>query len=96
MKKIYKFGLTFITELIPLVGAIVPAWTIYVFTELQKEGQLTAPEGLIMFPTALIIDIVGFICIFLALDDWGIVDIIGTVIIGGWALVRGQIKQTLE
>lgn len=57
---------------------------------------LTSPEGILMLCVAGILDGIGLILLLLSwigIDDYGILDILGAVIIGGWMLFRaGDIK----
>jgi hypothetical protein len=89
-KALKRFGLNFIIELIPFVGGFYPGWTIIVYREMKKE--LTSPEFLLMLPVAALLDIAGFIIFILGtwfgIDDYGILEIVGGVIIGGWMLIR--------
>jgi len=55
-------------------------------------GNLTGPEGVLMFCVAGILDGIGFILFllfWLGIDDYGILDVLGMIIIGGWMFVRG-------
>ncbi|OGZ65150.1 MAG: hypothetical protein A2998_02605 [Candidatus Staskawiczbacteria bacterium RIFCSPLOWO2_01_FULL_37_25b] len=57
----------------------------------MSEGNLTAPEGILMLCVAGILDGIGFIFFLLSwlgVDDYGILDILGAVIIGGWLFMR--------
>ncbi|MDD3170178.1 MAG: hypothetical protein WC410_00830 [Candidatus Paceibacterota bacterium] len=47
-----------------------------------------SPETVIMLTFALTIDIIGIILVCFGLDDLGTLDIVSTVIIGGWMLFR--------
>ena len=52
---------------------------------------LTSPEGVLMLCVAGLLDVVGFVLLcfsWAGVDDYGIVDIIGGAIIGGWMLLR--------
>ncbi len=53
---------------------------------------LTSPEGIIMLMVAAILDITGFIIFLLGtwfgIDDYGILEVIATVIIGVWMFIR--------
>ena len=64
----------------------------------MPEGNLTGPEGILMLCVAGLLDAVGFVLfliLWLGIDDYGILDIIGTVVIGGWLLIRtGSFKGT--
>lgn len=51
-------------------------------------GGLTSPEGLLMLPLAATIDAVGFLLPWFGLDDVGLLDIMGMLIIGGWMFLR--------
>lgn len=56
-------------------------------------GNLTSPEGILMLSVAGLLDALGFM-IFLVgtwfgIDDYGILDIFGMVVIGGWMLIGG-------
>ena len=57
-------------------------------------------EAIIIFPIAIVLDLVGFMLLFFLLDDFWILDIIGLVIIGSWMLFRrGHVtlpKKTAE
>ncbi len=52
---------------------------------------LTSPEGVLMLCVAALLDIIGFIIFILGtwfgIDDYGILDVIGGIIIGGWMLL---------
>jgi hypothetical protein len=57
----------------------------------SNKGELTGPEGILMLCIAGTLDIIGFIffCLsWLAIDDYGILDILGALIIGGWLFTR--------
>ena len=67
----------------------------------MAEGNLTGPEGILMLCVAGLLDAIGFaifcICTWFGLDDYGVLDIIGAVIIGGWLLIRtGLSKGTTD
>ncbi|MBU4205065.1 hypothetical protein KKE19_00910 [Patescibacteria group bacterium] len=97
MKKIIKkFLITVIIELIPWIGGLIPAWSISVFTQLKSEGNLTAPESVIMLPMAFLIDLMGFLLLIFGLDDIGLLDFIGSALIGGWLLIRNSMKSMAE
>ncbi len=55
----------------------------------RKIGALTSPEGVIMLLVAGFLDLIGIILICFGVDDFGILDIFGIIIIGGWMLLRG-------
>lgn len=56
-------------------------------------GALLTPEGIIMMGLAITLDAIGVILLLFALDDFGILDIVGIVIICGWMLFRSQGKS---
>lgn len=53
---------------------------------------LMSPEAIIMLPVAALLDLTGFtvfiLGVWFGVDDYGILDIIGGVIVGGWMFVR--------
>ncbi|MEK7519213.1 MAG: hypothetical protein AAB565_00275 [Patescibacteria group bacterium] len=55
-------------------------------------GNLFSPEAVIMLPLAILIDLIGIILIFVALDDFFITDILGIIIFGGWMFIRSGAK----
>lgn len=59
---------------------------------LQATGSgiaaLFGPEGMIMMPIAIILDLVGIILIIFGLDDFFITDIIGIIFISTWMFIR--------
>jgi len=50
--------------------------------------NLLSPEGVIMMPLAIMLDLVGIILVCFGLDDFGILDIIGIPTIGAWVFFR--------
>lgn len=65
----------------------------------MAEGNLTSPEGVMLILVAIVLDSIGFLLFLLGtwfgFDDYGILDIIGFIIIGGWIFVRtGNIRGT--
>jgi hypothetical protein len=60
----------------------------------QTEGPIgiASPEGFLMLSIAVVLDGIGFFIFILgtwfAIDDYGILDIIGAAIIGGWLFMR--------
>ena len=58
----------------------------------MSEGNLTSPEGILMLCVAAILDGLGFIIFILgtwfAIDDYGMLDIPGIIIIGSWMYFR--------
>ncbi len=66
----------------------------------MAESNLTGPEGILLLCVAGLLDAMGFalfLLSWLGLDDYGILDIIGAVIIGGWLLIRtGPSKGTTD
>ncbi len=55
-----------------------------------------SPEGLIILPIAIVIDLIGIVLVCFLLDDFEITDIIGWIFIGGWSLIRSQVVPTAE
>ena len=51
--------------------------------------------AIVLLVLAMVLDIIGIILIFFALDDFGITDIIGIVFIGGWILFRSQGREII-
>lgn len=51
------------------------------------------PETIVMLPFALGLDIIGIVLICFGLDDFGITDIIGIMIIDSWLLYRGDSRS---
>ena len=49
-----------------------------------------SPEGIIILPVAIIIDLVGIVLVCFGLDDFGITDIIAWIFLGTWGLFRSQ------
>jgi hypothetical protein len=68
----------------------------------HSETDLISPEGVVMLSMAILIDVIGFVlfCLsWLGIDDYGILDIIGGIIIGGWLVFRqgfGGTKQAAK
>lgn len=50
--------------------------------------NLLSPGGLIMLMIAALLDLTGIVIICVGLDDFGIFDIVGTLTIGGWMLLK--------
>ncbi len=64
-------------------------------TQIQTGGGLSnlgSPEGFIMMGVAITLDATGLVINLCGLDDCGILDIVGIVIICGWMLFKGQGK----
>lgn len=60
-------------------------------TDKGSGGSLTSPEGILMLCVAGLLDGIGFMLFLLSwlgIDDYGILDIIGGIIIGGWLFMR--------
>lgn len=58
---------------------------------MESEVYATSPEGLLMLTVAGIIDLIGFVFFLLSwigIDDYGLLDVFGAIIIGGWMLLR--------
>ncbi|MBU4351174.1 hypothetical protein L6250_03425 [Candidatus Parcubacteria bacterium] len=51
-------------------------------------SSLLSPEGVIMLPLAILLDLVGIVLICFALDDFFITDIIGIATIGIWIFYK--------
>jgi len=51
-------------------------------------GGLTSPEGILMLIIAGAIDITGIVLTCFAIDDCGILDITGMLMVGGWMYLR--------
>jgi hypothetical protein len=62
----------------------------------NEGGGLTSPEGILMLCVAGILDGIGFLLLCFALDDCGILDIFGMLIMGGWLLSRGNKGGVME
>lgn len=63
--------------------------------ESKSFGSFFSPEGMIIFPLAVLLDLIGLILVFFALDDFFITDIVGIVMIGGWTYFHsGQVQMT--
>ncbi len=58
----------------------------------KTRGGLTSPEGVLLLGIAMVIDGIGFLFFIIGtwfgIDDYGILDFIGLLIIGGWMLLR--------
>ena len=53
-----------------------------------------SPESVMMLSLAFAIDLAGFALLCFDLDDLGILDLIGIIIIGGWMIFKsGKIKK---
>jgi hypothetical protein len=59
--------------------------------EISKIGTLSSPEGTIMMFAAVILDLAGLFLLCFGLDDFGIIDIAGILLIGGWMYSRSGI-----
>jgi len=60
---------------------------------MPEEGTaFLSPEALVIFPLAIILDLVGIVLVIFALDDFFITDVIGFATIGAWSFFRSQIK----
>jgi hypothetical protein len=56
-------------------------------------SNLSSPEGILMMGVAITLDLVGLVINLCALDDLGMLDIFGIIIICGWMLFRSQGKR---
>lgn len=54
-----------------------------------KTGSLLSPEVVMLF-WAVILDLAGILFLCLAIDDFGVIDIIGMLTITPWQLFRGS------
>jgi len=54
-------------------------------------GNLLSPEGFVMMSVATTIDLISIIIVFVGLDDFGITDTIGLIIIGSWMFFKSGI-----
>lgn len=55
-----------------------------------------SPEGLIILPFAVLVDLIGIVLVCFGLDDFWITDIIAWMLIGGWSFFRSQIIPSPE
>jgi hypothetical protein len=55
-------------------------------------GNFLSPEGLIMLPLAVMLDLTGIILVCFGLDDFFITDAIGWLTIGTWSMFYSQMK----
>lgn len=65
----------------------------------ESMGNIGSPEGLLMLSVAATLDFIGFILFcfcWLGIDDYGILDILGMIIIGGWLFLRKGTGSALE
>jgi len=64
-------------------------------SSVDRVSRFFSPEAVVVFPLAILLDLIGLILICFGLDDFGVTDIIGIIFIGGWALFRSQtLKMT--
>jgi len=65
----------------------------------DTSGQLTGPEGILMLCIAGILDGIGIALFFLSwmgVDDYGILDVLGMMLIGGWMWFRsGELNERI-
>ena len=54
-------------------------------------GSLSSPEGVLMMLAAIILDCFGLFFLIFGLDDFGIADVFGIFLIGGWMYSRSGI-----
>lgn len=57
-------------------------------TAAEKTSELFGPEGILMMLAAGILDLTGLVLLCFGLDDFGVADIIGIFLIGGWMYSR--------
>jgi hypothetical protein len=55
----------------------------------KKSFNFTSPEALIMGLLAVSLDLIGYVLLLTALDDFWLTDIVGVLFIGSWVLIRG-------
>jgi len=60
----------------------------------KSTPSITSPEAVIMFPLAIILDLLGYVLLLFALDDFWLMDIVGLLIIGSWVFIRSGGKRT--
>ena len=64
----------------------------------KTRGGLSSPEGVLLLGIAIVIDGIGFLFFIIGtwfgIDDYGILDFIGLLIIGGWILLRSGSLNT--
>ncbi len=61
----------------------------------NDDGGITGPEGVLMLMVATLLDGIGLIILFFALDDFWILDITGLLLIGTWIFFRtGHVSAT--
>jgi hypothetical protein len=53
-----------------------------------------SPEGLIILPFAVFIDLIGIVLVCFGLDDFWITDIIAWIFLGSWSFLRSQITPS--
>jgi len=51
-----------------------------------------SPESLAMLVLAVGIDVIGLILLLCALDDFGLLDIVGIIFINSWLIMKGRAK----
>lgn len=63
--------------------------------------NLASPEGIVMLFCALCLDMIGWILLMFGLDDFGVTDFLGILLVGGWSFLRlgtfnfgGKTKKT--
>ncbi len=96
-KLLKRLGLGLLAEIVPYLGGVAPAWTIAVYYHLNSTpGGFTNPVGLIIFPLALILDLVGLILLCFGLDDFWIADAVGLVFIGGFMIFDVIFQMVFE
>jgi len=64
----------------------------------SKGGNFTSPEGILMLSIAAVLDGIGLMLFivgtWVAIDDYGMLDIFGMVVIGGWMFARSGVNAT--
>lgn len=62
----------------------------------DKSFSLTSPEAIMMLFIAVILDLIGYVLLVAALDDFWLTDIVGVLIIGSWIFTRSGGKRTAK
>ena len=64
----------------------------------KTRGGVTSPEGVLMLCIAIFVDGIGFIIFavgtWFGIDDYGILDILGMLVFGGWVFLRSGHMNT--